>query len=90
MDSNGKWSLLETFGRLCDEVRDATFRVDNILRLEDCERVERGEVGKEEVNLLPDDVTMAMQWRQFRDGYISWYLEDPRYKLEFMRPEPVE
>lgn len=82
----GEWTMLDTYGRLCDQVRDATLRIDKLLRLEECEMVENDELRYEDVGLEAVDVTIAMQWREYRYGYISWYLECPRYKLEFMRP----
>jgi len=32
------------------------------------------------------DITIAKQWRAFRDGYISWYPES-HSKLHFLRPQ---
>lgn len=86
----GEWTMVDTYGRLCDQVRDATLRIDKLLRLEECEMVERGELRYEDVGLEAVDVTIAMQWREYRCGYISWHLECPRYKLEFMRPSVHE
>jgi hypothetical protein len=81
---SGEWTLTDTFNVLCDEVRDATQRIDSLLRLEECEERERnGEYDGD-----PDDMDMAIarQWRGWRDGYISWHLESQRYKLDFIRP----
>lgn len=81
---NGSWTLLDTYGRLCDETRDAIFRVDELLRLEECEKIAKGELRGEEVGLSPTDVTIAMQWRDYRDGYVSFHLEEQRYKMAFL------
>ena len=80
----GEWTLLDTFNRLCDETRDAAFRVDELLRLEECEMIVKGEKDCADVGLSTADVTMAIQWRAFRDGYVSYHLECPRYKMDFM------
>lgn len=75
---------MDTFDRLCDETRDAILRVDKLLRMEVCERIEKGELKCEDVGLDMEDVTIARQWREYRNGYIAWHLELPRYKLDFM------
>lgn len=86
----GEWTLLDTFSRLCDYTRDATLRVDKLLRLEECEKIAKGELRSEEVGLSPEDVTIAVQWREFRYRYVSFHLECSRYKLGFMRPVMLE
>ncbi|EGN97888.1 hypothetical protein SERLA73DRAFT_74141 [Serpula lacrymans var. lacrymans S7.3] len=82
-----EWTLMDTFNLLCDEVRDATFRIDAMLRLDEVERkLEKGERrghGEEDVDIF--DETIAKQWRLFKDGYISWHLESSRYKLDFLK-----
>ncbi|KAJ6571451.1 terpenoid synthase [Mycena capillaripes] len=80
--SAGEWTSNDTFGLLCDEIREATRRIDGLLRLDECERKARGEAG---VSVDEVDVQIAKQWRGFRDGYISWHFECRRYKLEFMK-----
>ncbi|KAK7046466.1 terpenoid synthase [Favolaschia claudopus] len=79
----GTWTPYDTLRLLCDELRDATRRVDGLLRLEECERkIElQGESGLTLNDIDDVDVTIAMQWRGWRDGYISWHLECRRYKL---------
>ncbi|KAJ7201904.1 isoprenoid synthase domain-containing protein [Mycena pura] len=75
----GEWTPDDTLRLLCQELLEATRRVDGVLRLEECERKMRGEVidGVDEL-----DVEIAKQWRGWRDGYISWHLECRRYKLD--------
>ncbi|KAJ7729390.1 isoprenoid synthase domain-containing protein [Mycena maculata] len=80
---SGEWTLYDTFGLLCDELVEATRRIDGLLRVEECERKARGE---SELNDLDEvDVALAKQWRGWRDGYISWHFECRRYKLDSMR-----
>lgn len=81
----GEWTLMDTFGCLCDEMRDATLRVDKQLRLDICERIERGELFCADVGLEMEDVEIARQWRGYRHGFISWHLETPRYKMDFLK-----
>jgi hypothetical protein len=81
---SGEWTLTDTFNILCDEVRDATQRIDSLLRLEECEERERN--GQYLGDADDMDMAIAKQWRGWRDGYISWHLESQRYKLDFMRP----
>lgn len=76
--------MLDTYNRLCDQTRDAVLRVDKLLKMEACERIEKGEMRCEDVGLEMEDVTIARQWREYRHGYISWHLENPRYQLDFM------
>ena len=46
---------------------------------------DRDKQGMEDVE--PDmDIAIAKQWRAFRDGYISWYLES-HSKLHFLQPK---
>lgn len=80
----GEWTLQDTFSRLCDDARDATLRVGQQLRMELCEKIEKGEMRCEDVGLEMEDVTIARQWREYRHGYISWHLELARYKLDFV------
>ncbi|EGO00743.1 hypothetical protein SERLA73DRAFT_71725 [Serpula lacrymans var. lacrymans S7.3] len=82
--SSGTWSLMDTFNLVCNEVRDATLRVDALLRVEEIERSinQKGVRG----TYSDMDIALAKQWREFRDGYISWHLESRRYKLECLRP----
>lgn len=81
---DGEWTRYDTFHLLCDEMREATRRIDGLLRLEECERKIRGEAGCGDVDEV--DVEIAKQWRGWRDGYISWHFECRRYKLGFMKP----
>ncbi|KAJ7176336.1 isoprenoid synthase domain-containing protein [Mycena crocata] len=78
----GEWTTYDTFSLLCDEVKDATRRIDGLLRLEDCEKTMKGESGGDGVDDV--DVELAKQWRGWRDGYISWHIECRRYKLGFL------
>ncbi|KAJ7191430.1 isoprenoid synthase domain-containing protein [Mycena pura] len=75
----GEWTPDDTVRLLCQELLEATRRIDGVLRLEECERKMRGEVsdGVDEL-----DVEIAKQWRGWRDGYISWHFESRRYKLD--------
>ncbi|EGN91850.1 hypothetical protein SERLA73DRAFT_173285 [Serpula lacrymans var. lacrymans S7.3] len=88
--SQGGWTLMDTFNLLCDEVREATFRIDAMLRLGEVEKRlasgERQRHGEEGVCMTVDEA-IAKQWRGFRDGYISWHLESRRYKLDFLKAE---
>lgn len=86
----GEWTLLDTFSRLCDETRDATIRVDELLMLEECEKIAKGESVGTDVGLSTADVTIALQWRAFRDGYVSWHFECPRYQMDFMMPNMLD
>ena len=74
----GEWTAHDTLRLLCQELLEATRRVDGVLRLEECERKMRGEVSDGVDDL---DVEIAKQWRGWRDGYISWHFECRRYKL---------
>jgi hypothetical protein len=85
--ASGEWTALDTFDFFCNQVRDATYRIDEILRLQDCERIVRDKLDSRDMGLSDTDVTIALQWRAFRDGYILWHLESQRYKLDFLRPE---
>ncbi|KAK6992657.1 terpenoid synthase [Favolaschia claudopus] len=80
---DGTWTPYDTLRMLCDELGEATRRIDGLLRLEECERKLRGELGLSDIDEI--DVAIAMQWRGWRDGYISWHLECRRYKLEFLK-----
>ncbi|KAJ7642326.1 isoprenoid synthase domain-containing protein [Mycena polygramma] len=81
----GEWTPDDTLHLLCEEVLEATRRVDGVLRLEECERKTRGEIGPEASGGVDElDVEIAKQWRAWRDGYISWHLECRRYKLDFL------
>ncbi|KAJ7230695.1 isoprenoid synthase domain-containing protein [Mycena pura] len=81
----GEWTVDDTFQLLCQEVLEATRRVDGILRLEECERKMRGEIVPEASDGIDElDVEIAKQWRGWRDGYITWHLECRRYKLDFL------
>ncbi|KAF9061709.1 terpenoid synthase [Rhodocollybia butyracea] len=88
--ASGKWTVLDTFNLLCNELRDATYRIDEILRLHDCERIVKEGMDSRDMGLSDVDVTIALQWRGFRDGYISWHLESQRYKLDFLRSKEFE
>jgi hypothetical protein len=79
----GKWTHYDTFQLLCEELKQATRRIDGLLRLEECERRMRGDLGMDGIDEL--DIQLAKQWRKFRDGYISWHVECRRYKLDFMK-----
>ncbi|KAJ7881253.1 isoprenoid synthase domain-containing protein [Mycena leptocephala] len=82
--TTGDWTSYDTLQLLCDEIREATHRIDGLLRLEECEKKMRGEAGLSDIDEV--DVEIAKQWRGFRDGYISWHFECRRYKLGFMKP----
>ncbi|KAJ7242651.1 hypothetical protein C8J57DRAFT_1243853 [Mycena rebaudengoi] len=82
---SGDWTTNDTFNLLCDEMREATHRIDGLLRLDDCKRKLKGKTGLDDLDEA--DVQTAMQWRSFRDGYISWHLECRRYRLEFLKLE---
>ncbi|KAJ7636366.1 isoprenoid synthase domain-containing protein [Roridomyces roridus] len=79
---SGDWTAFDTLDLLCCEIREATRRIDGLLRLDECERRMRGEdvQGVEDV-----DLEIARQWRGWRDGYVSWHLECRRYKLGFLK-----
>ncbi|KAF9061712.1 terpenoid synthase [Rhodocollybia butyracea] len=85
--ASGEWTVSDTFNLLCNQVKDATDRIDEILRLQDCERIAREKLDSRDIGLSDIDVTIALQWREYRDGYISWHLESQRYKLDFLRLE---
>ncbi|KAK6992666.1 terpenoid synthase [Favolaschia claudopus] len=80
---DGIWTSYDTLRLMCTELRDAIRRVDGLLRLEECERKMRGESGLDDIDEI--DVALAMQWRGWRHGFISWHLECRRYKLDFLR-----
>ncbi|KAK6971745.1 terpenoid synthase [Favolaschia claudopus] len=84
---DGIWTCYDTLRVLCDEIRDATHRIDGLLRLEECERKLRGDDSVSEIDDI--DIAVAMQWRGWRHGFISYHLECRRYKLDFLR-EMVE
>ncbi|KAJ7120921.1 isoprenoid synthase domain-containing protein [Mycena epipterygia] len=87
----GEWTTDDTFHLLCQEVLEATRRVDGVLRLEECERKMRGEIVPEASDGVDElDVEIAKQWRAWRDGYISWHLECRRYKLDFLMETGVD
>ncbi|KAJ7464848.1 isoprenoid synthase domain-containing protein [Mycena galericulata] len=79
----GEWTPYDTLHLLCEEVKEATLRIDGMLRLEECERAMRGETG---LGVDEVDIQIAKQWRGWRDGYISWHFECRRYKLDFLKP----
>jgi hypothetical protein len=83
---SGEWTASDTIHLLCDEVRDATLRIDRLLHVEENEMRERQKQGVEDVE-ADVDITIAKQWRAFRNGYISWHLESRRYGLDFLRPQ---
>ncbi|KAJ7708635.1 terpenoid synthase [Mycena metata] len=74
-----EWTAHDTLLLLCDEIRAATYRIDRMLRLEECEAKIRGETGNFDIDEV--DLEIARQWRGWRDGYISWHFECRRYKL---------
>ncbi|KAJ7748359.1 terpenoid synthase [Mycena metata] len=74
-----EWTAHDTLLLLCDEIRAATYRIDRMLRLEECEAKMRGETGNVDIDEV--DLEIARQWRGWRDGYISWHFECRRYKL---------
>ncbi|KAJ7726011.1 hypothetical protein DFH07DRAFT_1002067 [Mycena maculata] len=45
--ADGEWTRYDTLRLLCDEIIEATRRIDALFRLEECERTLRGEVGGE-------------------------------------------
>ncbi|KAJ7159374.1 hypothetical protein C8R43DRAFT_1086920 [Mycena crocata] len=84
----GQWTTYDTIRVLCDDLREATLRVNGLLRLEECERKTEGfgrRVGEENGVIDETEVALARQWRGWRDGYISWHFECRRYKLESVR-----
>ncbi|KAF9067448.1 terpenoid synthase [Rhodocollybia butyracea] len=85
--ASGEWTVFDTFSLMCEEAKEAAYRIDEILRLYDCERIVRDGLDSGDMGLSEVDVAIALQWRGFRDGYISWHLEAQRYKLDFIRPE---
>ncbi|KAF9061711.1 terpenoid synthase [Rhodocollybia butyracea] len=87
---SGEWTALDTFNHLCNEVRDAIYRINEILRVQDCEKIVRDGSNGKSMGLSEVDVAIALRWRKFKDGYISWHLETPRYKLDFIRPEQFQ
>ncbi|KAJ6476899.1 isoprenoid synthase domain-containing protein [Mycena sanguinolenta] len=81
---SGEWVCHDTVRLLCDEIAAATKRIDQLLRLDECERKMRGDT---QVNGIDDtDIDIAKQWRGWRDGYISWHFECRRYKLGALKP----
>ncbi|KAF8147908.1 terpenoid synthase [Mycena galopus ATCC 62051] len=81
----GEWTTYDTVQLLCDEIREAARRIDGLFRLEECEKKMRGETGPELTDLDEVDLEIAKQWRDARDGNISFHLECRRYKLDFLR-----
>jgi exonuclease I len=79
---DGEWTTTDTIRLLCEEVKEATRRADTLLQVEK----ETCQVGSTDTE-ADVDITMAKQWRAFRDGYVSWYLDCQRYKLDFLRPD---
>lgn len=71
-------------------MRDAAQRVDEFLKVEDCERIARDGLDGRDLGLSEVDVAIALQWRGWKNGYISWHLECQRYKLDFIRPEKFQ
>ncbi|KAJ6524188.1 isoprenoid synthase domain-containing protein [Mycena capillaripes] len=60
----GEWTTDDTFHLLCQEVLEATRRVDGVLRLAECERKMRGEVVPEASDGVDEfDIEIAKQWR---------------------------
>ncbi|KAJ7258984.1 isoprenoid synthase domain-containing protein [Mycena rebaudengoi] len=82
LGANEEWTCYDTLRLLCDEIREATLRIDRVLRLEECERKLQGKSDVHDIDEL--DVEISNQWRGWRDGYISWHLECRRYKLGFL------
>ncbi|KAF9067422.1 terpenoid synthase, partial [Rhodocollybia butyracea] len=88
--ASGEWTALDTFNLLCNEVREAANRIDEIVRLQDIEKIMRDRSYGRDMGLSEVDVAIALQWREFRDGYISWHLESQRYKLDFIQREQFQ
>ncbi|KAF9067449.1 terpenoid synthase [Rhodocollybia butyracea] len=88
--ASGEWTVLDTFNLMCDEAKEATYRIDEILRLHECERIVKDGLDSRDMGLSEADVAIALQWRGFRDGYVTWHLESQRYKLDFIRPEQFQ
>jgi hypothetical protein len=87
----GEWTTNDTLHLLFQEVLAAARRVDGVLRLEECERMMRGEIVPDASDGVDEvDVEIAKQWRAWRDGYISWHLECRRYKLDFLKGTGVD
>ncbi|KAJ6584129.1 hypothetical protein DFH09DRAFT_911283, partial [Mycena vulgaris] len=87
----GEWTTDDTFHLLCQEVLEATRRVDGVLRLAECEQKMRGDTVPEASDGVDElDIEVAKQWRAWRDGYISWHLECGRYKLDFLMGTGVD
>jgi hypothetical protein len=80
---SGEWTVNDTVELLCDEIREATHRIDGLLRLDDCEKKLRGEPGLDDIDEA--DIEIAKQWRGWRDGYICWHFECRRYRLGSLR-----
>jgi hypothetical protein len=83
LGANEEWTCYDTLRLLCDEIREATYRIDGMLRLEECEKKLQGSSDAHDIDEM--DVEIAKQWRGWRDGYISWHLECRRYKLGFLK-----
>ncbi|KAF9059252.1 terpenoid synthase [Rhodocollybia butyracea] len=84
--ASGEWTSLNTVDFFCNQARDAAYMIDEILRVQDCERIVRERLDSRDMGLSDTDVMIALQWRGFRVGYILWHLESPRYKLDVLRP----
>jgi len=81
---HGEWTLNDTFNLVCDEVRDAARRIDRMLGVEEVVKRRQDTNCTMDVSMAMDEA-MAMQWRDFRDGYIRFHLESDRYKLDFLK-----
>jgi hypothetical protein len=82
--TNGEWTIIDTIQLSCREVREAIWRVDSLL-LPETEMGDHSRLGLMDAETDVDSV-IAKQWKGFRDGYISWHLDSPRYQLDFLKP----
>ncbi|KAK6969451.1 terpenoid synthase [Favolaschia claudopus] len=84
---DGQWTTQDTVQLLCNELRETVLRIDELFRLEKCERKMRGELDEKDGadDLDEVDLQIARQWRIARDGNIAFHLDCKRYKLDFLK-----
>lgn len=64
-------------------MRDAILRVDKHLRMDVCEKIEKGGLKCVDVGLEMEDSDVAISGGRMGMGVsMAWHLESPRYKLE--------